>query len=47
MEFPFHIYSALAKKGETKMKLMNLFGNNTPKEDIKPKRKSIQKSLKS
>ena len=34
MEFPFHIYSALAKKGEIKMESMNLFGNNTPKEDI-------------
>ena len=25
MEFPFHIHNLLAKKGETKMKLMNLF----------------------
>ena len=26
--FPFHIYSHLAKKGEIKMKSMNLFGDN-------------------
>ena len=46
MEFPFHIYSALAKKGEIKMKSMNLFGNNTPKEDIKPKKKEYSKEFK-
>lgn len=28
MEFPFHIYNTLAKKGEIKMERMNLFGGN-------------------
>ena len=27
--FPFHIYSTLVKKGETKMKLMNLFNRKS------------------
>ena len=52
MEFPFHIYSALAKKGEIKMKSMNLFENsksrenNKPKETIKPKKKEHSKEFK-
>ena len=53
MEFPFHIYSYLAKKGEIKMKSMNLFGDNdksnevlfgdsTSKEITKPKETTNQ-----
>ena len=46
MEFPFHIYSYLAKKGEIKMKSMNLFGgndkSNTSKENTKPKETTNQ-----
>ena len=57
MKVPFHIHSALAKKGEIKMERMNLFTNkrefseasfeNTkPKGDIKPREKNTQKILK-
>ena len=33
MEFPFYIYNVLAKKGEIKMKSMNLFEGSKPKEN--------------
>ena len=46
MEFPFHIYSALAKKGEIKMKSMNLFENSKSRENNKPKRKEHSKEFK-
>ena len=52
MEFPFYIYNVLAKKGEIKMKSMNLFENskskenNKPKETIKPKKKEHSKEFK-
>ena len=53
MEFPFYIYIVLAKKGEIKMERMNLFGgndksskalfgDNTSKENIKPKETTNQ-----
>lgn len=53
MEFPFYIYIVLAKKGEIKMKSMNLFGgndksskalfgDNTSKENTKPKETTNQ-----
>ena len=38
MEFPFYIYNVLAKKGEIKMKSMNLFENSKSKENNKPKK---------
>lgn len=46
MEFPFHIHSALAQKGEIKMKSMNFFGDSTSKETTKPKKKTYTEDFK-